>query len=90
MYQQLVVLNFSVSIDKIQVTEFISVKVSRRINLMQNTSTQSNQQLSRYEQSRLQNIPKEICTFTEIQWNLYKADTIGAKKRVRFKEMPAL
>ena len=25
-----------------------------------------------------------------IQWNLYKADTIGAKKSVRFIEMSAL
>ena len=29
-------------------------------------------------------------TQTKIQWNLSKADTIGAKKSVRFRQMSAL
>ena len=31
-----------------------------------------------------------FCTRKHIQWNLSKADTIGAKKFVRFRQMSAL
>ena len=47
--QKLIVLNlYSVSFNKVLVTEFINVKVSQDLNLMENMSTQWNQQLSTY------------------------------------------
>ena len=55
----------SVSINKILVTKFVTVKVSQNLNLMQSLSTRWNQQLIRYVFSRViecleQNIPKQI------------------------------
>ena len=55
----------SVSINKILVTKFVTVKVSQNLNLMQSLSTQWNQQLIRYVFSRViecleQNIRKQI------------------------------
>ena len=47
--QHLIVVNLgSVSINKILVTEFITVKVSQDLTSMQNMSTQRNQVLIRY------------------------------------------
>ena len=64
--QHVVVLNLqSVSISKMLVTEFITVKNSQDLNLMWNMSIQWNQQLSRYVFSKViacleQNIRKQI------------------------------
>ena len=64
--QDLIVLKLdSVSINKILVTKFVTVKVSQNLNLMQSLSTQWNQQLIRYVFSRVmecleQNIRKKI------------------------------
>ena len=52
--QHLIVANlYSVSISKILVTEFITVKASQNLNLMLNMSTQWNEQLSRYVISKV-------------------------------------
>ena len=64
--QDLIVLKLdSVSINKILITKFVTVKVSQNLNLMQSLSTQWNQQLIRYVFSRViecleQNIRKQI------------------------------
>ena len=64
--QHVVVLNLrSVSISKMLVTEFITVKNSQDLNLMWNMSIQWNQQLSRYVFSKVieclgQNIRRQI------------------------------
>ena len=55
----------SVSMNKILVTQFVTVKVSHNLNLMQSLSTQWNQQLIRYVFSKViecleQNIRKQI------------------------------
>ena len=63
--QHLIVLKLdSVSINKIIVTKFVTVKVSQNLNLMQSLSTQWNQQLIRHEFSKViecleQNIRKQ-------------------------------
>ena len=63
--QHLIVLKLdSVSIDKIIVTKFVTMKVSQNLNLMQRLSTQWNQQL-RYVFSKVikcleQNIRRQI------------------------------
>ena len=54
----------SVSMNKILVTQFVTVKVSHNLNLMQSLSTQWNQQLIRYVFSKViecleQNIRKQ-------------------------------
>ena len=64
--QHLIVLNLdNITINKVLLTEFITVKVSQNLNLMQNMLTQWNQQLSRYVFSKVikcfeQNIRKQI------------------------------
>ena len=64
--QYLIVLNlYSVSVSKVLVTEYITVKVSQNINLMLNMSTQWNQQHSRSVFSKVikcleQNIGKQV------------------------------
>ena len=54
----------SVSINKSLAPEFVTLKVSQDLNLMQNMSTQWNQQLSRYVSKVIecleQNIRKQI------------------------------
>ena len=65
--QHLIVLKLdSVSINKILVTKFVTVKVSQNLNVMERLSTQLNQQLIRYLFSKViecleQNIRKQIC-----------------------------
>ena len=64
--QHLIVLKLdSVSINKIIVTKFVTVKVSQNLNLMKNLSTQWNEQLIRYVFSKViecfkQNVRKQI------------------------------
>ena len=64
--QYLIVLNlYSVSVSKVLVTEYITVKVSQNLNLMLNMSTQWNQQHSRSVFSKVikcleQNIGKQV------------------------------
>ena len=52
--QDLIVLKLdSVSINKILVTKFVTVKVSHNLNLMHSLSTQWNKQLIKYKLSRV-------------------------------------
>ena len=79
--QQLIVLKLnSVSVNKILVPRFVTVKVSQNLNLMQSMSTQWNQQFSRYVFLKViecleQNIRKQIdCRDYRIpnKWTEYK------------------
>ena len=64
--QHLIILNLgNFSINKVLVTEFITVKLSQNLNLMWNMSTQWNQQFSKHVFSKViecfeQNIRKQI------------------------------